>query len=77
MLAGNVKGKQMELFVVIFSSNEHVILAKSHCATISICILDSLLDFECQERFCFVPSKSIVKLFYGCCGANIVIFKLF
>ena len=29
--AGNVKGKQMELFVVIFSSNEHVVLAKSHC----------------------------------------------
>ena len=28
--AGNVKGKQMELFVVIFSSNEHVVLAKSH-----------------------------------------------
>ena len=28
--AGNVKGKQMELFVVIFSSNEHVLLARSH-----------------------------------------------
>ena len=35
--AGNVKGKQMELFVVIFSSNEHVVLAKSHHHHIYVC----------------------------------------